>query len=153
VQLDLVGRSARLTVWEIVHAHAGDQHRNVNGLKAGGDIEHGIRLGSGTGDARIHRTAGRHASRRGNLCDHGIPGGILDDQVIILVAFQLDHRQERIHGPDRCFLRGNTVVGRDRSRCRKRSQIRYGCILWGIEVDLTDIGIGSHFHRLTFHTA
>ena len=136
-----------------MHAYACNPHWNVKGLKTGGDIEHGIHLGPGAGDAGIHRTAGRHAARGRNLCDHGKSRGVLDDQVIVLVAFQFNQGQGRVHNPDRCFLRRNTVIGRDRARCGKGPQVRYGRGLGCIEVDLADIGIGSYFDGLAFHTA
>ena len=140
-------------MWEIMHAHTCDPNRNVYGLKTGGDIEHGIHLGAGVGHASGHGATARYAARGRDLRDHGVSRGILEDQVIILVAFQLDHGQSRIHDPDRRLLRGNTIVGGDGRRRRKGSQVGYGCTLWSIEVDQADIGIGSYFHGLAFHAA
>jgi hypothetical protein len=153
VQLDLVRCGARLPVREVMHAHACNPHWYVNGLKAGGDIEHGIHLGPGAGDAGIHRTTGRYAARCGNLSDHGKSRGVLDDQMIVLVAFQLNQGQGRVHDPDCGFLWRNAVIGRDRARCGKGPQVRYRGGLWRIKVDLADIGVGSYFDRLAFHTA
>jgi hypothetical protein len=73
--------------------------------------------------------------------------------MIILVAFQLDQSQGSVHNPDRCFLWRNTVVGRDGARCGKGPQVCDGCGLWRIKVDFADIGIGSYFDGLAFHTA
>src|SRR5205814_9832756 len=97
VQLDAVRRHARLAVDEVEEADAGDPHRNVGRLERRGGRELRVEFAAGDADAGGERArrgnsrrAGRDdAGRRRNLRDDRVAVVVLDDDVVVDVAFLL----------------------------------------------------------------
>src|SRR5262249_17981219 len=90
MELNSVGGDPGLAMQKIKHTHTRDLYRNVGSLKACGRTELGVKFGAGVRDLRQERAARCHAGGRRYLRDHRISGCILDHQVIVGVALQLE---------------------------------------------------------------
>lgn len=153
MQLNLIGRRASLPVRKVKHSYSGDLHRNVGRLEAGGGRKHGVEFVPCVGDAIQKWTAGTDARRRGNLGDHRVARCVLNHQMIVRIALQLEKRESRIDDPQRSLCRRYAVIGRNGIRRGEGPHIGNRGIGGRVEVDQTRIGVGPGFNGLALNTA
>ena len=89
MQLDAIGRDAGLSVDEVEEANTLDLDREVGILEGRCGGKAGVEFRPHGGHRRVERAGGAIAGGRRNFRDYGVSHGVLQDDVIIDVVFQL----------------------------------------------------------------
>ncbi len=123
MQLNLVRGRSRLTMRKVEHAHTRNLHGNVCRLEAGGGGELRVKLGARVGNVRQERAGRPDARGCRDLRDHGIAGCILNHEMVVGVALQLEQGQGCIDDP--CRGPGSVPVltdSRSTPHCERRAE-------------------------------
>ena len=146
MQFNAVGSNARLAVKKIKHAHTHNLHWDVGCLEAGSGGEPGVKLGSRILDSGKEGATRANTGRRRDFRDHGVPGCILNHQMIVGIIFQLVLSQCRIDHPYRRFRWRNPIVRWNRAGRRNGPHGSDGGVAGRIQVDFACVRVSARFH-------